>query len=115
MKIEEILNISPYSLAKAEKTKMLDERLLEMTVHHYMSCDLYRRYIDALGVNISRLPSYDQLPFLPVRVFKEYDLASVPKEEVIKTMTSSALRDNRGLEYILTGQLLPTRLNALRK
>jgi phenylacetate-coenzyme A ligase PaaK-like adenylate-forming protein len=89
MKIEEILNISPYSLAKAEKTKMLDERLLEMTVHHYMSCDLYRRYIDALGVNISRLPSYDQLPFLPVRVFKEYDLASVPKEEVIKTMTSS--------------------------
>ncbi len=33
--------------------------------------------------------SYETLPFLPVRLFKELSLYSVPKEEVVKTMTSS--------------------------
>lgn len=89
MDIQEILKKEPYSLAKAEKTKMLDERLRELTSRHYESCELYRRFVDALGVDMSNLPSYDNLPFLPVRVFKEYDLCSVPKDEVIKTMTSS--------------------------
>ena len=38
---------------------------------------------------MDHLPSYEELPFLPVRIFKEFEMRSCSKEEVVKTMTSS--------------------------
>ena len=39
--------------------------------------------------------SYYQLPFLPVRLFKELELRSVSEEEIVKTMTSSGTSGQR--------------------
>jgi len=89
MTIEEILNIPPYSLDKHDKSGMLNERLRHLTMHHYQHCPEYRRMINATNINIDHLPDYTELPFLPVRLFKEFDLMSIPREEVVKTMTSS--------------------------
>ena len=38
---------------------------------------------------LGRVQDYEELPFLPVRLFKELSLKSIPDEEVVKTMTSS--------------------------
>ena len=89
MKIEDILNIEPYSLDREAKRQLLNERLKELTHRHYEASEEYRRMFDATGLDIGNLPDYDQLPFLPVRLFKEFELRSVPKDEVVKTMTSS--------------------------
>lgn len=89
MDINEILEIAPYSLSKEKKHALLNERLHDLTRKHYEKCELYRRMFDATGLNIDNLPDYENLPFLPVRLFKEFELRSVPKEEVVKTMTSS--------------------------
>ena len=89
MDINEILEIAPYSLSKEGKHTLLNERLHDLTRKHYYSCEAYRKMMDAVGLDINNLPDYDQLPFLPVRLFKEFELSSVSKEEVVKTMTSS--------------------------
>ena len=89
MTIEEILNIEPYSLDKMAKRKLLNERLRELTRKHYAASTEYKRMFDATGLDINNLPEYDELPFLPVRLFKEFELLSVPREDVVKTMTSS--------------------------
>jgi len=89
MSLDKILNIPPYSLAKENKRKMLNERLQLLTKFHYTHCDAYRRMMDAIGLDIENLPEYEHLPFLPVRLFKEFDLLSVKREQIIKTMTSS--------------------------
>ena len=89
MTIDEILHIPPYSLDRDAKRKMLNERIGELTRYHYEHCELYRKMMDAVGLDINNLPEYDELPFLPVRLFKEFELRSVPKEEIAKTMTSS--------------------------
>lgn len=89
MSIEDILNIPPYSLSREEKHAMLNERLHELTRYHYEHCELYRRMMDAAGLDINNLPDYEQLPFLPVRLFKEFELRSCAKEDVVKTLTSS--------------------------
>lgn len=85
----DILNISPYSLDKKAKRQLLNERLQYLTKYHYLQCTPYRDMMDAIGLDINRLPDYDELPFLPVRLFKELDLRSIDKEDVVKTMTSS--------------------------
>lgn len=89
MDLNDILNISPYSLDKEAKRSLLNDRLKALTLHHYEKCEAYRSMLDALNLDREHLPEYDELPFLPVRLFKEFELRSVEKEEIVKTMTSS--------------------------
>lgn len=89
MDINEILSVEPYSLSREEKRALLNDRLHELTRLHYEKCEAYRHIIDAYGVDVHHLPSYEELPFLPVRIFKEFEIRSCKKEEVVKTMTSS--------------------------
>jgi hypothetical protein len=45
--------------------------------------------VRGIGVDVSKAASYYELPFIPVSLFKEIDLKSVPDADIIKTMTSS--------------------------
>lgn len=85
---EEILKIPPYSLNTEEKRKLLNQRLKELTKLHYEKCREYRNIVDVIGVEWNNM-QYEDIPFLPVRLFKDLNLKSVPEEEIFKTMTSS--------------------------
>lgn len=89
MAFEELLQISPYSLEKREKEKLLTDRLVELTEHHRRNCPEYADILNTLSYGERKIGSYKDLPFLPVRLFKELSLKSVPVDEVVKTMTSS--------------------------
>ena len=84
-----ILEIPPYSLLRHEKEKLLSERIRSLTRHHYNNCFEYRRIIDIMGYDIDNDDNYYDIPFLPVRLFKEIQLKSISDEEIFKTMTSS--------------------------
>lgn len=89
MMIEEILGISPYALEKDEKEKLLTKRLVELTELHKEKCPQYGRMLESVGYRKENIKSYKDLPFLPVRMFKQLQLRSIPQEDVVKTMTSS--------------------------
>lgn len=89
MTLEEILQIPPYSLGKIEKEKLLTERLSELTKLHQKNCSEYAQILDNIRFDVDKMKSYKDLPFLPVRMFKELELKSIQQEEVVKTMTSS--------------------------
>lgn len=89
MTFEEILNIPPYSLEREEKERLLTERLVELTKLHQGKSPEYACILESINFDVEKVKSYKDLPFLPVRLFKELELKSVPKEEVVKTMTSS--------------------------
>lgn len=89
MDIKEILEIATFSLDKGYKHQLLNERLHELTHKHYAQCEAYHRMMNACGLDINNLPDYEQLPFLPVRLFKEFELRSCEKNDIVKTMTSS--------------------------
>lgn len=89
MNFEDFLNYSPYELNKADKHRLLSQRLLTLTAHHRANCPQYADMLDAVDFEEQQASSYEELPFLPVRLFKERTLKSVPDEAVIKTMTSS--------------------------
>ena len=89
MTFDRIIDILPYSLGKQEKERLLTERLLELTKKHQDNCPEYASMLQSAGFDPSKTSSYRDIPFLPVRLFKELDLKSVPQEEIVKTMTSS--------------------------
>lgn len=85
----EIINIPPYSLSRAKKTDLYLKAISELTKLHYNGCAQYRRILDTIKFDLDNPRNLEAFPFLPVRLFKEYDLISVGKSEIIKTMTSS--------------------------
>lgn len=89
MEFEEILRYQPYSLEKEEKGKMLTKRLVMLTDMHKEKCSEYAQILESISYDRREVTHYRQLPFLPVRLFKEFSLKSVSQENVIKTMTSS--------------------------
>ena len=89
MNISDFLNISPYSLQKNDKKKLLDSYLNSISRFHYNKCLPYKKIIESTGFNIDNKVCYTELPFLPVRLFKMFELKSVQNKDVVKTMTSS--------------------------
>jgi phenylacetate-coenzyme A ligase PaaK-like adenylate-forming protein len=85
----EILNIAPYSLDKNEKQMLLTERLKFLTQYHYENCESYRRMLDTVGIIPAQISRCEDIPFLPVGLFKELELFSVDRKDVVKTITSS--------------------------
>ena len=81
--------IPPYSLNRSEKFEMLSGALKDLTIHHQTHCEPYRNILNASGFSAASAKSYLEIPFLPVRLFKELKLLSIQPEEVFKTMTSS--------------------------
>ena len=77
MTFDEILNIPPYSMNAEEKERFLTKRLTELTKLHQENCPEYKNMLEAIDFDAARVDSYRDLPFLPVRLFKEMDLKSV--------------------------------------
>ncbi len=65
------------------------ESLKGLTKHHYEHCNLYRWYVDSLFEDFNVVDKLENLPWIPVRAFKEHVLKSIPDERVFKTMLSS--------------------------
>ena len=89
MTYEDILAQEPFGLPRREKEKILGRRLFELTRYHQEHCEGYRRILAGLGWQQEDEGGMESLPFLPVRLFKELELASVPRENVFKVVTSS--------------------------
>lgn len=87
--LEQVLQSAPYSLNKTEKRAIYKEALSELTRHHYASCPEYKKILDVMGYDVNGDYELEQQPMIPVRLFKEYELLSVSREEIAKTMTSS--------------------------
>lgn len=83
------LEHGPYAFERQEKREHLLQRLRKLTEHHQEHCEPYRNILQGLGCDVSQLQQPEDIPFLPVSLFKTLTLKSVPDEEVVKTMTSS--------------------------
>lgn len=87
--IERLLEKDAYSLDKTEKRKLLSDVLIEMTKTHSADCREYHDLLKNLGADPDAWADYTDIPMLPVRLFKDYELMSVPREEIKKVMMSS--------------------------
>ena len=115
----------PYGLDKRAKQALLLDTLNTLTLWHQQQCEPYRNILAGIfKCNVAE--TLEDLPFVPVRLFKSIDLVSVNKEDIIKTLTSSgttgqavskiyldretSIRQTRVLAAIMAAFLGPQRL-----
>lgn len=71
---------------------ILSEELHKLTFYHYQRCQPYRNIIDNLYPQWDRSfssCSIENVPYLPVSLFKRHDLMSVDPSQVVRVLTSS--------------------------
>jgi len=87
--LNSIIDTPVFSLPKSQKTALYTDILYELTRHHYANCPHYRKIIDILRFDLSVKLAVEDIPFIPVRLFKDYELSSIKKPQITKTLTSS--------------------------
>ena len=87
--MNDVLQVSPFSLEKLRKDDFLLAELNKLTKIHLAGCPEYALLANKLIGKHYSCDSVEDIPYLPVRLFKHFNLLSVPKDDVVKTMTSS--------------------------
>ena len=83
------LELEPYAFNAAVKSTMLTQALAELTQWQAAQCEEYRRIVNVLGIEPRSISRLEEIPYIPVRLFKEFDLLSTNRKNIFKTMTSS--------------------------
>jgi len=79
--------VSVFTLPQAAKEEALLKELSDLVSHHRDRCAPYDRILAASSFESA--DSIADLPWLPVRLFKNLELKSIPDDEVFKVLTSS--------------------------
>jgi phenylacetate-coenzyme A ligase PaaK-like adenylate-forming protein len=79
---------NPYGLEKGDKQKLMLESMNLLTRWHQQQCEPYRNILRGIFKR-NEAQTLEELPFIPVRLFKSIELVSVDKECIVKTLTSS--------------------------
>lgn len=87
--LDKYLALTPYSLAVSERRAKMLEDLNALTLYHATNCEPYRRILDGLWSSQTSAACVEDLPYLPVSLFKTHQLRSVADDAVRATLTSS--------------------------
>jgi phenylacetate-coenzyme A ligase PaaK-like adenylate-forming protein len=93
--LEQLFSLPPYSLAKREKQKMLVDHLTRLNSRHAGACEPFAKIQQAYGILGKTFEKIEDFPYLPIRLFKEFDLKSIDESAVIKTLTSSGTTSSK--------------------
>jgi hypothetical protein len=93
--LETILMSPPFGMPQADKERQLLPVLKELTRHHRESCEAYRRITDLAFPGFARAATLEDIPYLPITLFKFRHLRSVAPQDVRVTVTSSGTSGSR--------------------
>jgi len=93
MNINFYKKLDPYSLNKKKKEKFFEKEINSLLLHHYKHSKEYKKILDFFNYDLKN-KKIKNIPFLPTKLFKIFDLRSVPKEEIFKVLTSSGTTGN---------------------
>jgi hypothetical protein len=87
--LEDLLRADPFGLPAPQKRELYRRALGDLTRHHWERSPEFRRVASLFGYRPEEERAVEDLPYVPVRLFKEFELRSVESKEIVKTLTSS--------------------------
>ncbi len=106
---EYYLNEAPFELPQKEKEALFSKEMNELTRYH---CEACKPYSDICRC-MSGEGNYDNSPYLPVTIFKDLELRSVPEESIVRRVTSSGTTGQKVSKIFLDGETAASQQRAL--
>ncbi len=86
---DKMLSQDPFGMPQSEKDEWYCELQKELTLFHYQRCAPYKNIIDRFLAKPDKNSSISDMPFLPARLFKSFDMKSTDYKEISRVLTSS--------------------------
>lgn len=90
MTVDDILDKEPFLLSNSAKLELFVPIIQDITRLHYKSSGEFRNICDTYNFDVFSNFTISDLPFLPVSLFKKFELVSVPKNQIVKILYSSS-------------------------
>ena len=87
--IEEISTHTESLKTNQEKIFYLASLLDDLTKIHQENCAPYRKFVDSFFESYQPTKRIDKIPFIPIGLFKQLELKSVPDSKIIRVLQSS--------------------------
>ena len=97
MNLEKLFDQNPYSLS-VKKESLILNKINKLTKFHNFNCKEYKKILNFFKYKPSKKYNINDLPFLPVQIFKEVDLFST-KKNIVKILRSSGTYWPKHLEF----------------
>jgi len=88
--LDVLLEDKPYTLSFKEKQSVFMDAIKEVTEHHIQNCKPYKTLCEKRKFDPNQLTTLYNLPYLPVSIFKDRLLLSMPEKELFREINSSA-------------------------
>lgn len=98
---EELFTCAPYVLNQKTKEAQLLTQLNALSNHHQRHCIPYKHLWRSFGWSDRPAESLEEVPYLPVGVFKRRVLTSVGAEEMYRTLVSSGTTSQGRSQVVL--------------
>ena len=95
MKIEDLINLEPYLKKKNYNNYYFFNLIKKISLLHSSKCKSYKKILDHLKFNITKIQELKNLPFIPASVFKDFDLKSISDEKTAKLRQTNANTINK--------------------
>jgi hypothetical protein len=103
----------PFNIARREKDATLLEGLNQLTRWHATQCLKYGNVIANVYGGREKAERLEDVPYLPVRLFKHSRLASVPEGSISKVLTSSGTTGQQVSRILLDASTAQLQVRAL--
>ena len=113
--LNKLYQANPYALEKKNKEKIFSNAIIDLTRHHYKKCELYKKIVKNLNFKLKKNIKMEDLPMLPARIFKKYNLKSIPNRKIIKKLVSSGTSEQKLSKIYLDKENAKNQIKALGK
>lgn len=93
--LNKYLTFQPFHLKKNKKLNLFKNGINTLTRYHYYNNKMYKELIDKLNFKLSKNNKIEKLPFLPVTIFKNYEIYTSKLSEIDTIATSSGTTNKR--------------------
>lgn len=90
---DKLMALNPFSTPPEQKAAFFLPAVIAAMTSHYERCGMYRRWCDRRGWDPykTEVTSVEELPYLPVNIFKRLELHALENREALKILRSSAV------------------------
>lgn len=87
---DRLIGCEPFNTTDTEKKPLFMNAIRESFSHHIKNNEAFRKFCESTQFNINEVSNISDFPFLPVSIFKQGKLASVPNGDIRLILNSSA-------------------------
>tara|TARA_Y100000996_G_C22494791_1_gene631826 strand:- start:176 stop:1240 length:1065 start_codon:yes stop_codon:yes gene_type:complete len=98
-----------------EKRLFFNKNLNLLTKYHFKNSEKYKKILAFFNYNPKKTYEIEKLPFIAVRLFKNYDLLSTEKNKIVKILNSSGTTSKQKSKIFLDRENASNQFKVLQK